>query len=306
MATIISTPLFPEPEAYYARYSLTPEELEGLIRVRTVETDSNSQVVWSDILVAVFCPCVSIAQIASSTGSSYFVSLLVFASIYLSGLGFLIQSVMEYMECDLNAEVVLYAVGLEIAAFVVGPYVSLSTVGSQITPSIGCSYFVTVIVFALIYLTGLGFLLKSVMEYTVYDLNEEVVFYAIGLEFAAYLVGPYISFPTVGCVWFWHSLAEGLDDTDRIRIIAPAVYYYACVDGWLDVAFVLAAAYIRDNLRDRVNAPERRCCQHCLTTCCIWATLAKGVSSAKSYAIDYGSWDVGPLDVIPAYEGSRI
>ncbi|TMW62006.1 hypothetical protein Poli38472_009499 [Pythium oligandrum] len=122
MKASINTPQHLEPQANYLQQDLP----RGVESVREAESRTCARASVVDMLVSAVCPCVSVAQAASSLGSSYLGTLMGFAALNLVGLfNFLVL----YYTIDRGYRIGFQDfgtfLGMELLMFMFGPVPSL-------------------------------------------------------------------------------------------------------------------------------------------------------------------------------------
>ncbi|TMW62008.1 hypothetical protein Poli38472_009501 [Pythium oligandrum] len=122
MKASINTPQHLEPQANYLQQDLP----RGVESVREAESQTCARVSVVDMLVSALCPCVSVAQAASSLGLSYLGTLGGFAALYLVGLlDFIVLYYTIGPAYKLGVQTFATFVGLEILMFMFGPVLSV-------------------------------------------------------------------------------------------------------------------------------------------------------------------------------------
>ncbi|TMW59867.1 hypothetical protein Poli38472_004936 [Pythium oligandrum] len=122
MEASVNTPQLVEPQAHYLQQDL----LRGLESVREAESETCARASVVDMVVSAVCPCVSLAQVASSLGSSYLRTLGGFAALYFVGLlDFVVLYCTTGPADQFGARMLAMFVGAELVMFIFGPVLSL-------------------------------------------------------------------------------------------------------------------------------------------------------------------------------------
>ncbi|TMW62005.1 hypothetical protein Poli38472_009498 [Pythium oligandrum] len=120
MTEAIRSPQLLEPQSEYTQQDL-PRGIEG---VRDAELKKCATTSVVDTLVAVVCPCVSLAQVASSTGSSYRATLAGFTVLNLLGFASIVLASYFAGEGYMDVRQIAACLLAELIMFFFGPIVS--------------------------------------------------------------------------------------------------------------------------------------------------------------------------------------
>ncbi|TMW61994.1 hypothetical protein Poli38472_009487 [Pythium oligandrum] len=205
----------------------------ALERVRQAESHTVNRRV-TNTLRAICCPCVSAAQVASSLGYSFYVVLLEFSVLYLTGLAFSAAALSVANESGFN----------------------------------------------------LGFIISGLLNKT-----------------ALYCIGPLTSALVIPVAWSVDAFEADENALDNTRVINKWTFILLGFNAACDFVFMLISFFMRRKFRQRIGVEQADCSESCGEQCCVWISLSAATASAEQFGEASPScFGFGPLDVIPAYE----